>query len=121
MSPKSILFSFQGRINKKTFLIYGIAAAAGFLVSLGGVFGFAATQVPILAFVFLLTCFISLHSMAALQVKRLHDIGCQGWPAFITVFVPVLFILALVFLGIVSGTPGPNQYGAPQDPGVSGQ
>ncbi|MHB0994854.1 MAG: DUF805 domain-containing protein [Elusimicrobiales bacterium] len=120
MSPKDIFFSFQGRINRKTFLVYGVAASAGFLVSLGCVFGFAAA-VPILAFPFLIACFISLHSIAALQVKRYHDIGWKGWAAFIPVLVFPLFIVALVFLGAVAGTPGPNQYGDPQDPGVSGQ
>jgi len=46
-----------------------------------------------------------------LHIKRFHDRGKSGWWALI-IFVPVIgFIWIIIDLGLLEGTPGPNDYG----------
>jgi uncharacterized membrane protein YhaH (DUF805 family) len=46
-----------------------------------------------------------------LHIKRFHDRGKSGWWVLI-IFVPVIgFIWAIIDLGLLEGTPGPNAYG----------
>ena len=50
----------------------------------------------------------------ALQVKRWHDLGYTGW-LIVLALIPFLnllyLVVALVCLGCIEGTRGPNQYG----------
>jgi len=122
MSWGQILFSFEGRVGRKTYWLYVVAllvlfgilfaimggsamssgdpdaaaAAAGKFGSVVGIFG-------------LLTIWPSL----AVQVKRWHDVDKSGWWVLIS-FVPAVGgLIALVFNGFIAGTPGPNQFGPP--------
>jgi uncharacterized membrane protein YhaH (DUF805 family) len=45
-------------------------------------------------------------------VSRFHDIGWSGWFVLL-MFVPLVDILALIFLLIMPGQKGPNVYGEP--------
>lgn len=45
----------------------------------------------------------------AVSVRRLHDIDRSGW-WFLMVVVPILDIV-LLFMMLLDGKPGPNQYG----------
>lgn len=55
--------------------------------------------------------------MAAIHVKRLHDVGATGFLALFA-FVPFLNLLAFAILGIMPGTAGPNRFG--REPNVDG-
>jgi uncharacterized membrane protein YhaH (DUF805 family) len=53
---------------------------------------------------------VAVWSNVALSVKRLHDMGKPGtW--VVTLFIPVVSIIAFVFICLSPGNPGPNQYG----------
>jgi uncharacterized membrane protein YhaH (DUF805 family) len=56
-------------------------------------------------------CFI-LASVLILKavVSRYHDIGWSGWFVLL-MFVPLVDILALIFLLVMRGQKGPNVYG----------
>jgi uncharacterized membrane protein YhaH (DUF805 family) len=49
--------------------------------------------------------------MAAITVKRLHDLGRTGWIALVA-FLPFLNLLSIVLLSALPGTVGPNRYGS---------
>jgi uncharacterized membrane protein YhaH (DUF805 family) len=118
----SLLFSFQGRINRAKFwlvhlaifvveaivlsLMGGTAAIMSgdyeqAIVVFGGASGAVWSIVAVLAF------WISL----ALGVKRWHDRNKTGWWMLI-IFVPVIGGLwYLIECGFLKGTTGPNSYG----------
>jgi uncharacterized membrane protein YhaH (DUF805 family) len=56
------------------------------------------------------TLFISIWPYVALGVKRLHDFGKPGILA-VTLFIPVVAILAFIALCLYPGHAGPNEYG----------
>jgi uncharacterized membrane protein YhaH (DUF805 family) len=66
-----------------------------------------ATLYLVLLFVFSLV--IAVPSWAVL-VRRLHDIGVEGWWSLL-VFVPGLGAIFMVALAFINSKPGPNQYG----------
>lgn len=59
---------------------------------------------------FWVTFLASIWSNVALGVKRLHDFGKPGILA-VSLFIPVVSILAFIVLCVVPGDPGPNKYG----------
>lgn len=121
---QSLLFSFEGRINRAKFWLVTIAVDVVFLVIVGilmaatGLSIDPATGVPsmgsggivvgvILAVLYIALIWIGL----ALSVKRYHDRNKSGWWVLI-VFVPVIGGLwFFVEAGCLRGTVGPNQYG----------
>jgi uncharacterized membrane protein YhaH (DUF805 family) len=117
---KSLLFSFQGRVNRAKFWLanLGLAVLEGIVFGVAG--GTMASGDPsdismssfgvmgIIAFLLFIVFFwIGL----AIAVKRWHDRGKSGWWVFIA-FVPVIGGLwYLVECGFLKGTAGPNAYG----------
>jgi uncharacterized membrane protein YhaH (DUF805 family) len=126
----SLLFGFQGRINRAKYWIATVTyiSATIALVGLGFFFSFHTIFFIIAAIVFIAMTV----SGIAVGLKRLHDRDMSGW--WLLVFyllppvvdgigralgIPVLFSLAgsaisiwaLVVLGFLRGTPGANQYG----------
>ena len=55
---------------------------------------------------------IAMIVMAALAVRRFHDIGASGW-YLLSLFIPVVNLCALFVLLCVKSEPGINRYGAP--------
>ena len=117
MSVSQILFSFKGRIGRGTFwAVWFSMMAVSLIIGLliGGISrsGDAGAGVAIIMyFLYLIPCvWIGL----AMQVKRWHDRDKSGWMVLIN-FIPIIGLLwALVELGFLKGTVGPNQYG--EDP-----
>jgi uncharacterized membrane protein YhaH (DUF805 family) len=53
-----------------------------------------------------------------IEIKRLHDRDKSGWWILLW-FVPIIgAIWALIEIGFVAGTPGPNRFGPPQTPTI---
>ena len=52
----------------------------------------------------------TIYSNLAVTVKRLHDVGYSGFLS-VAMFVPFLNFLFTIWVGILPGTAGPNQYG----------
>ena len=126
----SLLFSFQGRINRAKYWIATITyiSVTIALVGLGFFFSFHAIFFVVGAIVFVALTVSGL----AVGIKRLHDRDMSGW--WLLVFyllppvldglgramgIPLIFSLAgsavsiwaLVVLGFLRGTSGANQFG----------
>lgn len=144
MNLVSLLFSFEGRINRAKYwlalLIYIVVA----IVAIFGVYAIAGANALTapdeefglgLLLVLALLVVPSLISGLAVSIKRLHDRDKSGWWILVFYVLPMLLeeaaglldsdaatgailfssfvisIWALVELGFLRGTQGPNRYG----------
>ncbi len=119
---QSLLFSFQGRVNRAKFWLVHIAMWVVLAVVFGVVLGGAAMSSDpaaalssvgvvgglVLLVVYVLMIWIGL----AVAAKRWHDRAKSAWWILI-VFVPVVGGLwYLIECGFLPGTSGSNKYGA---------
>ena len=137
MPMSQLLFSFQGRLNRKPYWLTSIAIVVLVLILLALALGFAFDRefgksislVLILVILYIPLLWVGL----ALGAKRLHDRSKSAWWLLLFYLVPSLlsgaanrmdgggFILhlagfaitvwAFVELGCLRGTVGPNQFG----------
>ncbi|MCT8812494.1 DUF805 domain-containing protein [Glaesserella parasuis] len=123
------LFSFHGRLNRKGFWI-------GFGINFAFLFIFANFILNLTAFswISVLPLTVSLYSLSAVIVKRLHDrnrsakalfmvavpilcylssLGSQGTMAFVLGIMMPMFIGTILVMewGVFAGSPEANQYG----------
>jgi uncharacterized membrane protein YhaH (DUF805 family) len=133
------LFSFEGRISRKSFWLSSLAfvvicvlVLGGFAAALGSA-AFDAQKMKMsntLAMLYNVAVLPFIWPTSALYLKRLHDFG-QGlgrfWPVLILTvlslgltfadydFAAGLIVIVVgviwVIVGCIKGTPGPNQYG----------
>lgn len=126
----SLLFGFRGRLNRARFwlalFIYAIAVALTVLVVV------LARLDALIDELFALLALAILVSAIAIGIKRLHDRDRSGWWLVVFYLLPgvlrligmrigvpvvldmaglVISLWALIELGFMPGTPGPNQYG----------
>lgn len=103
-----ILFSFHGRLPRRGFWLYGVAALIGMsvlltvLLRVGGL-GARGTDVVV--------NLLLLWPGLAVSVKRWHDRNKSGWWVLVNLVPLVGWIWALVENGFLRGTPGPNRFG----------
>lgn len=119
---QSLLFSFQGRINRARFWLVHVGMWVVMAVAFGVLLGGAALSgdpeaamrsagtVPglILALVYLVMVWIGL----AAGVKRWHDRNKSGWWILIGLVPVIGGLWYLIECGFLRGTVGPNNYGA---------
>ncbi len=109
------VFSFDGRIGRKTFWQMGLIMFALNLALYGLVF--LATESDGLAMVAALVAIVLYLVLAvaglATTVKRLHDRGKSGWFYLISLIPLIGPIWLLVEVGFRAGEEGANQYGLP--------
>jgi uncharacterized membrane protein YhaH (DUF805 family) len=126
----SLLFTFQGRINRAKYWLAVVVYISLMIVVTATAFllGFGMLFFVILGIIYL----VMLISSIAVGIKRLHDRDKSGWwlllfyllPAVLngigaTLDMQTIFSLAgaavsiwmIVELGFLRGTSGPNQYG----------
>jgi uncharacterized membrane protein YhaH (DUF805 family) len=118
MGIGSILFSFQGRLNRRPFWLATLALFViealdfAMMEAAEGNAGPDSNPNPA-AVIVMLGCFVLLILCAwaawALAVKRMHDRNKSGWFVLICV-VPVLNLWFLVET-FLRGTAGPNRFG----------
>jgi uncharacterized membrane protein YhaH (DUF805 family) len=140
LSTSSLLFSFQGRISRQpywlvsaamialTSVLFGILVVAGASVLAGGLAAMADGALWLLV-LYVPMIWIGL----AVAAKRLHDRDKSAWWLLLFYALPVVLdgigealggmgmvlslvslaisIWAMVELGFLHGTPGPNRYG----------
>ncbi len=113
MEFTTVLFSFDGRINRRTFWLTMLSLwAALSLVWLIIVIVVAADQ-PGIALATLPLIGVLLWCSYAICAKRWHDRNKTGWWSLIN-FVPIIGGLwLLIELGFMPGTDGRNYYGPP--------
>ncbi len=119
---QSLLFSFQGRVNRAKFWLVHLAAWVIVAVVFGVILGGAAMSSDpraalasvgvvgglVLLVVYILMIWISL----AIAAKRWHDRNKSAWWILIA-FVPVVGAFwYLIECGFLAGTSGANKYGA---------
>ena len=119
---QSLLFSFQGRINRAKFWLVHVVMWVVVLVVFGAILGSAAMSSDpqaalqsvgvvgglILLVVYILALWIGL----AVAAKRWHDRNKSAWWILI-VFVPAVGGLwYLIECGFLKGTMGPNKFGS---------
>ncbi|GAA6170018.1 DUF805 domain-containing protein [Sessilibacter corallicola] len=114
LSTKEILFSFKGRIGRKSYWLsmlgmMVVTAIFMFIVVSMGVEG-SGLQIPIVLILYIPLMWISL----AIQIKRWHDRDKSGWFVLVS-FIPVIgAIWAFIENGCLAGSDGVNRYGPPQ-------
>ncbi|SJZ30487.1 Uncharacterized membrane protein YhaH, DUF805 family [Enhydrobacter aerosaccus] len=120
---QSLLFSFDGRVNRATFWLTLISVDIVVVILLGvlGIVGGASVMpdadgnlpppslgVSIGALIlFILSTWIGL----AMGVKRFHDRNKSGWWVLINLVPVIGGLWYLIECGFLKGTAGPNQYG----------
>jgi uncharacterized membrane protein YhaH (DUF805 family) len=126
----TLLFSFRGRINRMPYWLVSL----GMLIVMAAVFALVGVSGVLQSAMLLLLLLIpSIWIGVALATKRLHDRNKSAWWLVIFYVLPgilegiegfagdagivlliaslALSIWALVELGFLRGTPGPNDYG----------
>ena len=113
---KEFLLSFRGRLS-----------ASAYVVSLGGLIVLTSISYYILLpMCMFLPGFIKVLAMIgyillltwigiAITVRRLHDLGHNGW-WFLICLIPFLNVLLIIYLGFWKGEAGENLYGVPTSP-----
>lgn len=121
---KSLLFSFQGRLNRAPYWWVHLALAAIQFPIMGALFALlvypameaqdmeaiqdASRTMNLFGLLFLPLYWISL----AVTVKRCHDRDRSGWFIFIALIPFIGVIWLLIELGFLRGTTGPNRFGS---------
>lgn len=109
-----LFFSVSGRVSRAAYFLAGLLLAiipAFFLYRFMLVAeGASEGQGQIWALAFWAAFLVSIWSNVALGVKRLHDFGQPGIFA-VSLFIPVVSIVAFIVLCFFPGEPGPNKYG----------
>ncbi|OIQ45794.1 MAG: hypothetical protein BM558_02130 [Roseobacter sp. MedPE-SW] len=106
----SDLFTFEGRRNRKSYILYTLSLLA-ISLPVGAFMGAAAFNAAGLGTVVLLLVYIPLMiSSLAVGSQRCRDMGWTGWAILIAAipYLGLLFVLVLIFS---PGTQGANRYG----------
>ncbi len=111
-----LFFGVSGRVGRVAYFLAGL-----FLAIIQAFLLYRFTLVPegtsasqFWAMLFSAAVLVSIWSNVALGIKRLHDFDKPGLLA-VSLFVPIISIMAFVLLCFVPGTPGPNRYGQGPD------
>ncbi len=107
---RQLLFAFDGRIGRRTWWLWGVAAMLGlamYATVLLRVAGVAATTTDTVVNLLLLW------PALALSVKRWHDRGKSGWWVLVALVPFVGWLWMLVENGFLRGTHGANRFGPP--------
>jgi uncharacterized membrane protein YhaH (DUF805 family) len=108
MSPAQIFFSFQGRVSRRTWWLYGVVALIGL-----GLLGIALLRIAGLSSTGAENAInlLLLWPALAVSVKRWHDRGKAGWWVLVNLIPFVGWLWALVENGFLPGTQGSNRFG----------
>jgi uncharacterized membrane protein YhaH (DUF805 family) len=98
-----LFFGFEGRINRAQIWL-GFVLLWAIDAVVGAVAGFTSN-------LYYLVSFVVLWPYLAISVKRWHDRNKSGWWVLIWLIPVIGWIWALIELGFLLGTDGPNQYG----------
>jgi uncharacterized membrane protein YhaH (DUF805 family) len=102
MSLFKLLFTFSGRIDRKTFIIGALISSPLLIVPL------ILPNIDESLYVLLLLGWAYIYG--ALGAKRLHDRGKSGWWALLIV-APIMVFIYFITWSTLKGTEGTNQFG----------
>jgi uncharacterized membrane protein YhaH (DUF805 family) len=103
MDLGKILFSFNGRISRKQYIIFFLIAI---IISFAFYILFEEKTADILLFV------IFLWPSLSIQIKRLHDINKSGWYTLLSI-IPIINLIMFVILLVRKGDTTSNKFGDP--------
>jgi uncharacterized membrane protein YhaH (DUF805 family) len=109
-SPRHLLLSFNGRIGRRTWWLWGVGAMLGlglYLTVLLRVAGVSARASEIAVNLLLVW------PAVAIGAKRWHDRGKSAWWVLVALVPLVGWLWTLVENGCLRGEPGDNRYGPP--------
>lgn len=108
-----LFFRFNGRVARAAYFLAGLLLAIlqAFLLYRFTLVPEGSAESQFWASAFWIAVAVSVWSNIALGVKRLHDMSKPGILA-LTLFIPVISIVAFIVLCLFPGDPGPNRYGA---------
>jgi uncharacterized membrane protein YhaH (DUF805 family) len=119
---QSLLFSFNGRIRRSQYWLYGIGvglvggvilAILSMLMRNGGAMMMVGGILALVVYVVLIWAGL------ALSIKRWHDRD-KSWVWIFIGAIPIVgFFWVLIECGFLDGTPGPNKFG-PSPKGLTG-
>jgi uncharacterized membrane protein YhaH (DUF805 family) len=108
MPPGRLFFSFNGRVSRRQFWLYGVAALAGLALLGHALLGIARVRTHTADLVVNL---LLLWPALAVSVKRWHDRDKSGAWVLLNLLPVIGWLWALLDNGFVRGTVGPNRYG----------
>ncbi len=95
-------FTYNGRLNRKRYFLRGLLIFIILIIDTPFLDAIPVLAVPIM---FVLTI-----SSIMLGIRRCHDVNKSGW-FYLLVFVPIVNIIASLYLLFAPGTTGSNTYG----------
>ncbi len=108
------LFGFGGRIGRQTFILGQLFMLALFAIVIARILAVRGNenQTVFWGLAFLGLCAISLWSIIALTVKRLHDLGL---PVLMTLLlaIPTINVIFIIVLMFLRSDPASNRHGPP--------
>jgi uncharacterized membrane protein YhaH (DUF805 family) len=107
-SPLFVFLAVKGRVSRRTFWIYGVAALLGLGLlghALLGIAGISTSSSEVIVNLLLVWPAI------AISAKRWQDRDRAPWWVLVSLVPIVGWLWALVDNGFVRGTPGPNRFG----------
>ena len=113
LTMQQVLFSFTGRIPRRTYWGVSIVATVVFYMIMGVTMGFSEESDPSTfgLIIFLVTLIPFFWISLAVGVKRWHDRGKSGFMVLVGMIPVIGGLWTLVECGCLRGTMGPNQYG----------
>ncbi|ULT28415.1 DUF805 domain-containing protein [Sphingobacterium sp. E70] len=97
--------NFNGRARRKEYWMFFLAN-----VIIGVVFGILGQIASLFSYIsYLVSLALLIPGIAAVGVRRLHDTNKSGW--FLLLGLIPLVNLYLIYLMVIEGDKGPNQYG----------
>jgi uncharacterized membrane protein YhaH (DUF805 family) len=104
---KELLFSFQGRVTRKSYWMFALAVI-GVMVVASVVDVVVTGGSPVVT---ALAALVVVWPSLAVQVKRWHDRDKSGWWVLIALVPVVGPVWALIENGFLAGTTGDNRFG----------
>lgn len=107
-SPLFVFLAVKGRVSRRTFWIYGVAALLGLGLlghALLGIAGVSRSNSEVIVNLLLVWPAI------AISAKRWQDRGRAPWWVLVSLVPIVGWLWALADNGFVRGTAGPNRFG----------
>jgi uncharacterized membrane protein YhaH (DUF805 family) len=108
MPPGRLFFGFEGRVSRRQFWLYGVAALLGLAVLGHALLGIARVRAGTADLVVNL---LLLWPALAVSVKRWHDRDKSGLWVLLNLLPVIGWLWALVDNGFLRGTAGPNRFG----------
>lgn len=113
--PYRNYFVISNRANRKEFILFSVLQTLATTVyslasGLDAINYISSAVATLITFPLVMFCILSIIPSFTLTVRRLHDIGRSGW-WLLLVFLPIIGVIALLFMGLFRGDRHPNQYG----------